>query len=309
MNRSSGRAGTAARSSAASELLPPRSDRAARYVEDSPREWDAQQHAAAGGLELLLLPVPTRAALATGSPVVGAQLRALSQHLPYALQQIAAEVAERTLKSALLMAPLHTVVADASQAEGRLQEAVETCRSLLAPPENAIPAGLPDGEAVADAAGPSGRCTDRCRQGRSRCRGTCSRTARPAGAARAHRGRDRPDGQRTARLGRPRDPRPRPLIRTTVRRAGARRGLGVAHGSARAGDRQVRADRVGRCVRTGEVLSRFLHGAVPVGGPQGALRRHAVNVPGRRGRSCVRYGVGGFPLEIQPGRNNGGMAA
>ncbi|MGW1473199.1 hypothetical protein ACWCQJ_18390 [Streptomyces olivaceus] len=122
------------RLAAASELLNPRSDRAARYVEDSLREWDAQQHAAAGGLELLLLPVLVRAALATGSPVVGAQLRALSQHLPDALQQIAAEVAERTLSSALLMAPLHTVVADASQAEGRLQEAVEACRSLLVPP-------------------------------------------------------------------------------------------------------------------------------------------------------------------------------
>lgn len=304
MNRSSGRAGTAARSSAASELLPPRSDRAARYVEDSPREWDAQQHAAAGGLELLLLPVLTRAALADRlarrrRPVAGA-VRAATDRCrsgrTYAEQRPVDGTAPHRRRRR---------VAGGGTPAGSGRDVPEPAR----PPENAIPAGLPDGEAVADAAGPSGRCTDRCRQGRSRCRGTCSRTARPAGAARAHRGRDRPDGQRTARLGRPRDPRPRPLIRTTVRRAGARRGLGVAHGSARAGDRQVRADRVGRCVRTGEVLSRFVHGAVPVGGPQGAPRRHAVNVPGRRGRSCVRYGVGGFPLEIQPGRNNGGMAA
>ncbi|MFE9975800.1 hypothetical protein ACFYRD_35100 [Streptomyces hirsutus] len=122
------------RLAAASDLLTPRSDRAARFVEDSLREWDAQQDAAVGGLELLLLPVLVRAALATGAPVVGAQLRALSQHLPDTLQQMAAEVAERTLNSALLLAPLHTVVADASQTEGRLQDAVEVCRNLLVPP-------------------------------------------------------------------------------------------------------------------------------------------------------------------------------
>ncbi|GAA2463304.1 hypothetical protein [Streptomyces macrosporus] len=120
--------------SAASALLNPRSDRAARFVENSLRDWDAQEDAAAGGLELLLAPVLVRAALATGAPVVGAQLRALSQHLPGALQQVAAEVAERTLNSALLLAPLHTVVADASQTENRLQDAVEVCRTLLVPP-------------------------------------------------------------------------------------------------------------------------------------------------------------------------------
>ncbi|MFB7084760.1 hypothetical protein [Streptomyces sp. NPDC056296] len=122
------------RLAAASDLLTPRSDRAARFVEDSLREWDAQNDAAAGGLELLLLPVLVRAALATGAPVVGAQLRALSQHLPDTLQQVAAEVAERTLNSALLLAPLHTVVADASQTEGRMHDAVEACRNLLIPP-------------------------------------------------------------------------------------------------------------------------------------------------------------------------------
>ncbi|WP_217166434.1 hypothetical protein [Streptomyces sp. AC512_CC834] len=122
------------RLAAASDLLTPRSDRAARFVEDSLREWEAQNDAAAGGLELLLMPVLVRAALATGAPVVGAQLRALSPHLPDTLQQMAAEVAERTLNSALLLAPLHTVVADASQTEGRLQDAVEACRNLLVPP-------------------------------------------------------------------------------------------------------------------------------------------------------------------------------
>ncbi|MFF5157525.1 hypothetical protein ACFY3N_14915 [Streptomyces sp. NPDC000348] len=122
------------RLSAASALLNPRSDRAARFVEDALREWDAPEEAAAGGLELLLLPVLVRTALVTGAPVVGAQLRALSQHLPDTLQQVAAEVAERTLNSALLLAPLQSVVADASQTESRLQDAVEACRHLLVPP-------------------------------------------------------------------------------------------------------------------------------------------------------------------------------
>ncbi|MFF9504915.1 hypothetical protein [Streptomyces sp. NPDC014656] len=122
------------RLSAAAELLNPRSDGAARFVEDALREGDAQEGAAAGGLELLLLPVLVKAALLTGSPVVGAQLRALSQHLPDTLQKVAAEVAERTLNSALILAPLHTVVADASQAESRLQDSVETCRNLLVAP-------------------------------------------------------------------------------------------------------------------------------------------------------------------------------
>ena len=122
------------RLSAVSSLLNPRSDRAARFVENSLRGWDAKENAAAGGLELLLLPVLVRAALATGDPVVGAQLRALSQHLPDVLQQVAAEVAERTLNSALLLAPLHTVVADASQGESRLEDAVQSCRNLLVPP-------------------------------------------------------------------------------------------------------------------------------------------------------------------------------
>ncbi|HEX5534257.1 MAG TPA: hypothetical protein VFX33_11000 [Actinomycetales bacterium] len=122
------------RLSAASALLNPRSDHAARYVEHALREWDAQEDAAAGGLELLLLPVLVRAALATGAPVVGAQLRALTQHLPDTLQQVATEVAECTLNSALPLAPLHTVVADASQTESRLQDAVEACRVMLVPP-------------------------------------------------------------------------------------------------------------------------------------------------------------------------------
>ncbi|GAA1011312.1 hypothetical protein ACFQWA_24725 [Streptomyces thermogriseus] len=122
------------RLSAASALLTPRSEHAARYVEDALREWDAQEDAKAGGLELLLLPVLVRAALATGAPIVGAQLRALTVHLPDTLQQVAAEVAERTSNMALLLAPLHTVVADASQTESRLQDAVEACRLMLVPP-------------------------------------------------------------------------------------------------------------------------------------------------------------------------------
>lgn len=122
------------RLSAVSSLLLPRSEPAVRFVEKTLREWGAQEDAATGGLELLLLPVLVRAALVTGSPVVGAQLRALSQHLPDALQQVATEVAVRTLNSALLLAPLHTVVADASQTESRLQDAVEACRFLLVPP-------------------------------------------------------------------------------------------------------------------------------------------------------------------------------
>ncbi|MFJ2695612.1 hypothetical protein ACIO5Z_05290 [Streptomyces rochei] len=137
LSRAAGRPETesaALRLSAASALLTPRSDRAARFVEDSLREWDGQENTTAGGLELLLLPVLVQAALVTGAPVVGAQLRALSQHLPGSLQQVAAEVAERTLNSALLLAPLHTVVADASQTESRLQDAVEACRSQLVPP-------------------------------------------------------------------------------------------------------------------------------------------------------------------------------
>ncbi|MFJ8546096.1 hypothetical protein ACIRFH_29635 [Streptomyces sp. NPDC093586] len=137
LSRTAGRPETesaALRLSAASVLLTPRSDRAARFVEDSLREWDGQEDTTAGGLELLLLPVLVQAALVTGAPVVGAQLRALSQHLPGSLQQVAAEVAERTLNSALLLAPLHTVVADASQTESRLQDAVEACRNQLVPP-------------------------------------------------------------------------------------------------------------------------------------------------------------------------------
>lgn len=120
--------------SAAAALLNPRSDGTSRFIEDSLREGEAQEGAAAGGLELLLLPVLVRAALVTGAPLVGAQLRALSQHLPDTLQRVAAEVAERTLNSALILAPLHTVVADASQTESRLQDAVETCRNLLVAP-------------------------------------------------------------------------------------------------------------------------------------------------------------------------------
>ncbi|MEW1603051.1 hypothetical protein [Streptomyces sp. NPDC093808] len=125
---------TVLRLSAASALITPRSDRAVRFVEGSLREWDAQEDAATGGLELLLLPILVQTALVTGAPVVGAQLRALSQHLPDTLQQVAAEVAERTLNSALLLAPLQSVVADASQTESRLQDAVEACRNLLVPP-------------------------------------------------------------------------------------------------------------------------------------------------------------------------------
>ncbi|MFE9045989.1 hypothetical protein ACFYOG_34500 [Streptomyces sp. NPDC007818] len=121
------------RLAAAAALLTPRSDGTARFVEDALREGDAQE-GTAGGLEPLLLPVLVKAALLTGSPVVGAQLRALSQHLPDSLQKVAAEVAERTLNSALILTPLHTVVADASQTESRLQDTVETCRNLLVPP-------------------------------------------------------------------------------------------------------------------------------------------------------------------------------
>ncbi|MGW7406830.1 hypothetical protein ACWGI9_24435 [Streptomyces sp. NPDC054833] len=122
------------RLSAASALLNPRSEGTARFVEDSLREWDAQEGVVAGGLELLLLPVIVKAALVTGAPVIGAQLRALSPHLPGTLQKVAAEVAERTLNSALALAPLHTVVADVSQTESRLQDAVESCRNLLIAP-------------------------------------------------------------------------------------------------------------------------------------------------------------------------------
>ncbi|WP_406066210.1 hypothetical protein OG462_41685 [Streptomyces sp. NBC_01077] len=122
------------RLSAASALLNPRSDGAALFVEDALRTWDSQEGAAAGGLELLLLPVLVKAALVTGSPVVGAQLKALSQHLPDNLQKVATEVAERTLNSALILAPLHTIVADASQTEIRLQNAIDTCRNLMVAP-------------------------------------------------------------------------------------------------------------------------------------------------------------------------------
>lgn len=122
------------RLSAASALLNPRSDGAARFVEDALRTWDPREGAVAGGLELLLLPVLVKAALVTGAPVVGAQLRALSQHLPDSLQKVATETAERTLNSALILAPLHTVVADASQTESRLQDAVATCQNLLVVP-------------------------------------------------------------------------------------------------------------------------------------------------------------------------------
>ena len=69
-------------------------------------------------------------ALVTGAPVVGAQLRALSQHLPDTLQQVAGEVAERTLNSALLLAPLQSVVADASQTESRLEDFREKLMAL-----------------------------------------------------------------------------------------------------------------------------------------------------------------------------------
>ncbi|MFF3286429.1 hypothetical protein [Streptomyces sp. NPDC003023] len=124
----------ALRLGAASLLLTPQSERAARFVEETLREWDTKKGTAAGGLEVLQLSVLVKAALATGAPVVGAHLRALAQHLPETLQQVAAEVAERTLNSALLLAPLHTVVADASETEGRLLEAVEACRSQLVAP-------------------------------------------------------------------------------------------------------------------------------------------------------------------------------
>ncbi|MEU5163758.1 hypothetical protein AB0G74_29665 [Streptomyces sp. NPDC020875] len=83
---------------------------------------------------LLVLPALVNAAVVTGEPVVGAQLKALAQRLSGALAEVAAELAEAALTGALLIAPLDAVGADVSGLEHRLGESVEACRTALAVP-------------------------------------------------------------------------------------------------------------------------------------------------------------------------------
>ncbi|MFI8837110.1 hypothetical protein ACIGPN_39990 [Streptomyces afghaniensis] len=122
------------RLAAASTLLHSRTGAAAQFIEESLRDWDSHEGSDGEGLSLLLLPTLVRAALVTGAPVVGAQLRELAPQLPDALHEMATVVAERTLQGALLIAPPHAVIADVSQTESKLRAAVDGCQTLLTAP-------------------------------------------------------------------------------------------------------------------------------------------------------------------------------
>ncbi|MEU9762249.1 hypothetical protein [Streptomyces sp. NPDC047985] len=122
------------RLAAAAALLRTRTGRAAQVIVESLHEWEARKESDTDALSLLLLPTLVRAALVTGSPVVGAQLRALAPQLPDALHEVATTVAERALQGALLIAPPHAVVADVSHTESELRAAVEACQALLTVP-------------------------------------------------------------------------------------------------------------------------------------------------------------------------------
>ncbi|GLX50353.1 hypothetical protein Shyhy01_33030 [Streptomyces hygroscopicus subsp. hygroscopicus] len=162
------------RLAAAATLLQSRSGRAGQVIEEALHEWEARKESDSDALSLLLLPTLVRAALVTGAPVVGAQLRAISPQLPDALHEVATMVAERALQGALLIAPPHAVVADVSHTEGELRAAVDACQALLTVPRlrfqrasamvqrwlaptgllgsvlTAIVAGAPDAEHLAD---------------------------------------------------------------------------------------------------------------------------------------------------------------
>ncbi|MEU3599085.1 hypothetical protein ABZ714_10190 [Streptomyces sp. NPDC006798] len=101
---------------------------------NSPDGPDGPDSSEADVSPLLVLPALVNAAVVTGEPVVGAQLKALAQRLSGALAEVAAELAEPALTGALLIAPLDAVGADVSGQEQRLEEAVEACRTALAVP-------------------------------------------------------------------------------------------------------------------------------------------------------------------------------
>ncbi|MEU8476659.1 hypothetical protein [Streptomyces hygroscopicus] len=122
------------RLAAAATLLRSRTGRAAQVIEESLHDWEARKGSDTDALSLLLLPTLVRAALVTGAPVVGAQLRALAPQLPDALHEVATTVAERALQGALLIAPPHSVVADVSHTESELRAAVDACQVLLTVP-------------------------------------------------------------------------------------------------------------------------------------------------------------------------------
>ncbi|CAL9292599.1 hypothetical protein [Streptomyces sp. SudanB52_2052] len=124
----------ALRLAAASTLLYSRTGGAAQFIEESLHDWDSHEGSDSEGLSLLLLPTLVRAALVTGAPVVGAQLRELAPQLPDALHEVATAVAERTLQGALLIAPPRAVIAGVSQTEGKLRAAVDACQTLLTAP-------------------------------------------------------------------------------------------------------------------------------------------------------------------------------
>ncbi|MFE0422424.1 hypothetical protein, partial [Streptomyces sp. NPDC058953] len=83
---------------------------------------------------LLILPALVTAAVVTGEPVVGAQLKTLAQRLSGAPAELAADLAESALTGALLVAPLDAVGADVSEMDHRLRDAVEACRTARAIP-------------------------------------------------------------------------------------------------------------------------------------------------------------------------------
>ncbi|MFF8946709.1 hypothetical protein ACF1A5_31525 [Streptomyces sp. NPDC014864] len=122
------------RLASAATLLRSRTGRAAQVIEESLHEWEARKESDTDALSLLLLPTLVRAALVTGAPVVGAQLRALAPQLPDALHEVATTVAERALQGALLVAPPYAVVADVSHTESELRAAVDACQALLIVP-------------------------------------------------------------------------------------------------------------------------------------------------------------------------------
>lgn len=122
------------RLAAVAQLLRSRTGRTAQAIEETLHDWDVREGGENGELPLLLLPMLVRAALVTGAPVVGAQLRALAPQLPGALHEVATMVAERTLQGVLLIAPPHAVITDVSQVEAELRAAVDSCQALLTAP-------------------------------------------------------------------------------------------------------------------------------------------------------------------------------
>ncbi|MFE0170908.1 hypothetical protein ACFWZ2_01210 [Streptomyces sp. NPDC059002] len=123
----------ALRLAAAAAVMRPGSASAVRAFGEAREQWEDLSTHDSEGTELLMLPALVRAALLTGEHATGAQLKALAPRLPDGLATVAIAVADRTLSSALLMAPPMAVIADASESESVLREITRQCRELLKP--------------------------------------------------------------------------------------------------------------------------------------------------------------------------------